>query len=64
MNVISYIFADISDILGYLDYFQISQASNLSDGHAHLLLLLPFLLFVLLQDTVSEHNDQHGTAQT
>ena len=29
---------------------------------SHLLLLLPFLLFDLLQDTVANHNDQHGTA--
>ena len=28
----------------------------------HLLLLLPFLLFDLLHDTVADHNDQHGTA--
>ena len=27
----------------------------------HLLLMLPFLLFDLLQDTVDEHNDLHGT---
>jgi hypothetical protein len=27
----------------------------------HLLLLLPFLLFDLLQDEVEEHNSQHGT---
>ncbi len=32
----------------------------------HLLLLLPFLLFDLLHDEVSEHNNQHcsGTART
>ena len=29
---------------------------------SHLLLLLPFLLFDLLKDTVANHNDQHGTA--
>ena len=29
---------------------------------SHLLLLLPFLLFDLLQDTVAHQNDQHGTA--
>ena len=28
----------------------------------HLLLLLPFLLFDLLQGTVAEHNKLHGTA--
>ena len=28
----------------------------------HLLLLLPFPLFDLLQDTVAEHNELHGTA--
>ena len=28
----------------------------------HLLLLLPFILFDWLQDTVAEHNDQYGTA--
>ena len=28
----------------------------------HLLLLLPFLLFDLLQDTVDNHNELHGTA--
>ena len=28
----------------------------------HLLLLLPFLLFDLLNDKVDEHNDLHGTA--
>ena len=28
----------------------------------HLLVLLPFLLFDLLQDTVIEHNELHGTA--
>ena len=28
----------------------------------NLLLLLPFLLFDLLQDTVVEHNELHGTA--
>ena len=31
MTEISYIFADISNILGYLYYFQISQVYNLSD---------------------------------
>ena len=28
----------------------------------NLLLLLPFLLFDLLQDTVTDHNDLHGTS--
>ena len=28
----------------------------------HLLLLLPFLLFDLLHDTVDDHNERHGTA--
>ena len=28
----------------------------------HLLLMLPFLLFDLLQDSVDEHNAMHGTA--
>ena len=27
----------------------------------HLLLLLPFILFDLMQDTVTEYNDEHGT---
>ena len=27
----------------------------------HMLLLLPFLLFDLLQDEVDEHNSRHGT---
>ena len=31
---------------------------------SHLPLLLPFLLFDLLQDTVAHHNYQHGTAAT
>jgi hypothetical protein len=45
-----------------------SQFTGRPDGRItgmdmrHLLLLLPFLLFDLLQDTVAEHNAIHGTA--
>ena len=45
-----------------------SQFAGRPDGRItgmdmrHLLLLLPFLLFDLLQDTVTDHNDLHGTS--
>ena len=49
-----------------------SEAASLFEGRPdgritgmdirHLLLLLLFLLFDLLQDTVVEHNEKHGTA--
>jgi hypothetical protein len=45
-----------------------SRISGRPDGRItgmdmrHLLLLLPFLLFDLLQDTVDEHNYLHGTS--